>query len=261
MINVNMTDKAGVTLATAGKYCADNVKVTPSAEILRKDEQVKAATPTTSAQDITPDAGKALSKVTVNPITAAIVGNLDASSFAESIVAAVEGKGVTVPDGTLLDGMAALIESIEAGGGGVVLGEITFTSSEDVTLMDAFPVRSQVPKAFFYFEKGLNFNDKTHTKRRPLALIAARLDGGTTIDTVGKYIGAYVQASSGSDSLSGAIIKATNMFNQNSAYASNPQVIMRGNYNTGTLYFGVNSDNYGFIEGRTYVWGVIPWDE
>ena len=34
-----------------------------------------------------------------------------------SIVAAIEGKGVTVPDGTLLDSMAALIESIEAGGG------------------------------------------------------------------------------------------------------------------------------------------------
>ena len=34
-----------------------------------------------------------------------------------AIVAAVEGKGVTVPDGTLLDGMASLIESIEAGGG------------------------------------------------------------------------------------------------------------------------------------------------
>ncbi len=34
-----------------------------------------------------------------------------------AIKAAVEGKGVTVPDGTLLDGMAALIESIEAGGG------------------------------------------------------------------------------------------------------------------------------------------------
>lgn len=35
-----------------------------------------------------------------------------------AIKAAIEGKGVTVPDGTLLDGMAALIESIEAGGGG-----------------------------------------------------------------------------------------------------------------------------------------------
>ena len=35
-----------------------------------------------------------------------------------AIQTAIEGKGVTVPDGTLLDGMAALIESIEAGGGG-----------------------------------------------------------------------------------------------------------------------------------------------
>ena len=35
-----------------------------------------------------------------------------------AIKAAIEGKGVTVPEATLLDGMAALIESIEAGGGG-----------------------------------------------------------------------------------------------------------------------------------------------
>lgn len=35
-----------------------------------------------------------------------------------AIKAAIEGKGVTVPDATLLDGMASLIESIEAGGGG-----------------------------------------------------------------------------------------------------------------------------------------------
>lgn len=37
-----------------------------------------------------------------------------------AIKAAVEGKGVTVPDGTLLDGMAALVESIQAGGGGEI---------------------------------------------------------------------------------------------------------------------------------------------
>ena len=35
-----------------------------------------------------------------------------------AIQTAIECKGVTVPDGTLLDGMVALIESIEAGGGG-----------------------------------------------------------------------------------------------------------------------------------------------
>ena len=34
-----------------------------------------------------------------------------------AIATAIEGKGVTVPNGTLLDGMAPLIDSIEAGGG------------------------------------------------------------------------------------------------------------------------------------------------
>ena len=46
-----------------------------------------------------------------------------------AIKTAIEGKGVTVPAGTLLDGMAALIESIEAGGGaGFATGN--FTPSE-----------------------------------------------------------------------------------------------------------------------------------
>ena len=52
-----------------------------------------------------------------------------------AIKTAVEGKGVTVPDGTLLDGMASLIDSIEAGGGNVASG--TFTPADrlsDVTV-------------------------------------------------------------------------------------------------------------------------------
>ena len=60
-----------------------------------------------------------------------------------AIKTAIEGKGVTVPDGTLIDGMAALIAAIEAGGGGgcgknidwrgfpVLTG--TFTPSEDIS--------------------------------------------------------------------------------------------------------------------------------
>ena len=47
-----------------------------------------------------------------------------------TIQTAIERKGVTVPDGTLLDGMAVLIESIEAGGGGnIVAGSFTPTSN------------------------------------------------------------------------------------------------------------------------------------
>lgn len=50
-----------------------------------------------------------------------------------AIKTAIEGKGVTVPDGTLLDGMASLIESIEAGGGGggnIVAGTYTPASTQ-----------------------------------------------------------------------------------------------------------------------------------
>lgn len=56
-----------------------------------------------------------------------------------AIKAAIEDKGVTVPDATLLDGMAALIESIETGGsirveqGSVTLAEnaISYTFVDD----------------------------------------------------------------------------------------------------------------------------------
>lgn len=47
-----------------------------------------------------------------------------------AIKAAIEGKGVTVPEATLLDGLAELIASIEAGGGGnIVSGSFTPTSN------------------------------------------------------------------------------------------------------------------------------------
>ena len=58
-----------------------------------------------------------------------------------AIKTAIEGKGVTVPDTTLLDGMASLIESIEAGG--IDLGQYftdiavaSITPAEDCNLLD-----------------------------------------------------------------------------------------------------------------------------
>lgn len=52
-------------------------------------------------------------------------------SAKSAIKAAIEGKGVTVPEATLLDGMASMIESIEAGGGaGFATGTLTFNESQ-----------------------------------------------------------------------------------------------------------------------------------
>lgn len=56
---------------------------------------------------------------TVSAITPSIVGNLDASSFAPAIVSALASKGVAVPAGTKISGLAALIESIQTSGGSV----------------------------------------------------------------------------------------------------------------------------------------------
>lgn len=63
-------------------------------------------------------------------------------SAKEAIATAIAGKGVTVPDGTMLDGMAALIESIEAGTGGEggaksvlsLLGSGTITGNSGATI-------------------------------------------------------------------------------------------------------------------------------
>lgn len=51
-------------------------------------------------------------------------------SAKSAIAAAIAGKGVTVPDGTLLDGMASLIEAIQAGGGSLV-SQGTYTTESD----------------------------------------------------------------------------------------------------------------------------------
>lgn len=72
-----------------------------------------------------------------------------------AIKTAIEGKGVTVPDGTLLDGMASLIESIEAGGGNVTCKIGTVTPEADI-LLDNIPYTIQhnlgrIPKAFFIY--------------------------------------------------------------------------------------------------------------
>lgn len=71
-----------------------------------------------------------------------------------AVKAAIEGKGVTVPEGTLIDGMAPLIESIEAGGGyEITTGNIT--PSETTTSLSWEHGLSTTPSlVLIYLRKG-----------------------------------------------------------------------------------------------------------
>lgn len=65
-----------------------------------------------------------------------------------AIKAAIEGKGVTVPDGTLLDGMASLIAAIEAGvGAKIATGTAVPANDKGITIEHGL---GEVPNVFFW---------------------------------------------------------------------------------------------------------------
>ena len=80
-----------------------------------------------------------------------------------AIKAAVEGKGVTVPDGTLLDGMAALIDGIEAGGGS------SWTDSYSVFATGTFTPTENTKE--FSIDTGIPFDSAGGTDYRRQILI------------------------------------------------------------------------------------------
>lgn len=99
-----------------------------------------------------------------------------------AIQTAIEGKGITVPSDTLLDGMAALIESIEAGGisNNIVAGSFTLseslTTSSPLYIDVTFP-KNELPLMYLVYEdtSNLAFNDVSHTKNRLRSVIAVRV--------------------------------------------------------------------------------------
>ena len=75
------------------------------------------------------------------------------------IATAITNKGVTVPSGTKLDGMAALIDSI-SGGEDVIIKEVTFNPSANYLLSNNKCVIThncgKIPKAVFIFSDNTN---------------------------------------------------------------------------------------------------------
>lgn len=147
-----------------------------------------------------------------------------------AIKAAIEGKGVTVPSGTLLDGMASLIESIEAGGGGDTLLGYNLLSGT-ITLAE----ESTVPITLV---EGKQFDDRTYGFC-VLWNSNIKLLGDAGSDFVG------VSALTG-----GSSFGITSKGNNASTYK------MFWTDNTGTLTLYQNS-TYKIEPGTTYCWIML----
>ena len=160
-----------------------------------------------------------------------------------AIATAIEGKGVTVPNGTLLDGMAALVESIEAGGGGgtgnIATGSFTSKTNYNSVAISIMTIDEWV----------------TNYGAFPTTLYAAYFDENPETITSGYHL--LYCASCILDG-NAQICYATVYSRNNISYVKNTGAIAQANKNTQTIQLISPSQTYLFTYERTYRW-VIVW--
>ena len=164
-----------------------------------------------------------------------------------AIKAAIEGKGVTVPDATLLDGMAALIESIEAGGGGgsgTGSGYATgkYTVASDITIgtatSNALKIATGLPEVkFFAFSKNLESSGPSNYE----------LISGIWVYNNGAYYGMRYHKTTSTSSA------------HYSSNLSNNQYTAQSFYNEGNGVMSINglTTSTKIYAGTEYVWFAI----
>lgn len=151
-----------------------------------------------------------------------------------AIKTAIEGKGVTVPDGTMLDGMAALIEAIESGGGRVARG--TWVQASDGYHNTITHNLGKVPELAVIWETNGN------SSATGQCLIGVTLTSisfymqSTRTGNVGPY-GRYYSSNHG---ITGTAASSTSVF---------------GNANTTTIRFG--NLNNEIIAGSSYEYIIM----
>ena len=166
-----------------------------------------------------------------------------------AIKTAIEGKGVTVPSDTLLDGMAALIEAIEVGGGRakIITGEFTLDTVESGVLVEHN--LSEVPNFAYYF-----------------ALLAPSASNQLEDNSITRFFAIYLDGVHYSYYVSGG---ASNRATKYGTYTYDISKIV-SKYNSSGTYCAANSatnstiiiggcpsTSYGrFKNATTYKWGV-----
>ena len=159
-----------------------------------------------------------------------------------AIKTAIEGKGVTVPDGTLLDGMASLIESIETGGGGSGnFAAGTFTTTDDITSNVVINHNLNVKPKFIIV---LNTNLNTYSIARPSVLAFLYL---FQYDSK-KYVQKYQSPDSSESSFNSGLISQSGSGTTGIWYRVNV------NETTFTLKQANISSTYGIGASSSFFW-------
>ena len=163
-----------------------------------------------------------------------------------AIKAAIEGKGVTVPEATLLDGMASLIESIEAGGGNAKFVSGSFTPESDYTVARLEHGLGEIPNVYAVFTYDIDGTQNVLTNKIIILICTDVTDYNT-------YVGISIRCGKGS-------IYETFMSSNNgahlvtSAYANvNGHFISEANESTCkfSISLGSSTKSY-FYSGFTY---------
>ena len=153
-----------------------------------------------------------------------------------AIQTAIEGKGVTVPSGTLLDGMAALIEAIEAGGGemdtifghsfeyGSIIPNEDITSDYVINFSHSHLASSFTDSAYYNFVMWCDTSEKKVQNLSWLWLINGR-KGMNSNFTYGQYIGRNEEITNAPYS---AVIGSSNYANEFKIYCTSSKKLLAG---------------------------------
>ena len=179
-----------------------------------------------------------------------------------AIKAAIEGKGVTVPEATLLDGMASLIESIEAGGGGdlsalgiskMAAGTITMASSlRDITIDHQL---GAIPKIIFVYTKdyGVVLSHGDRATESVFGVVFEDTDGNSWAirQITGKGNVSWTTLSSLYSGISeGGFTSAAGSNVRGGFFAVSENLIK-------CSFIDGGSNSYYFVAGATYEWLVL----
>ena len=183
-----------------------------------------------------------------------------------AIQTAIEGKGVTVPSGTLLDGMASLIESIEAGStsNNIIAGSFTLTESltkaSPLYIDVTFP-KNEFPLMYCVYENtsNLSYDDTSHTTVRMRYLIASKILSGASMPIAYYPIASYNTANSRTMNYTDELVSRQGT---NNGYANVGGIYgtMDVSLNDNQIRFNATGDGKPYLGGRTYNY-ILYWGD